>query len=129
MRKKHLINIITGAVLFGLTSCASFYLPEKEKLREIENIPENKFTMKCTHKSDLYQKHLNKKGIKSRKVIFDSGAKFYHMIVEVYNKENDSWHHIDPTCWRNQDGWEINQYNNGKRIWVQGEGMVDEMKK
>ena len=127
--KKPLTQIITGIILLGLTSCASFYLPEKEKLREIENIPSNKYTMKCLHKSLMYQEHLNKKGIKSRRVIFDSGAKFYHMLVEVYNEEKDSWHSIDPTCRRNQDGWEINQYNNGKKIWVQGEGMVGEIKK
>jgi len=121
MKTKLKLIELAGMVLLNSCVNSSYYIPERKELRRIENIPYDKKYMKCTNKSFMYQKHLFKKGILSRLVVGDVGAKQLHMWVEVYNVETDTWHLIDPTWNGREDGWEIKKgsYPKRKRTWVQ----------
>jgi len=114
--------------LFGvltLTSCISnIYIPERDKLREIESIPCNKKTMNCTHKSRMYNQFLKSKGYISHIVLGHlptSKKGIDHTWVEVYNDKKKTWHMIDPT-WRGSDldgeGFPVNYYPDRKPYLV-----------
>ena len=113
--KDRKIFFVLAVVFFSfLTGCATSYIPECSKLREIEKIPYKKNMMDCKHKSVMYHNHLKSKGIKSR--VVEGIVKTRHAWVEV--EKDGKRFMIDPTTRHGDDGWEVNEYTERKIFYV-----------
>jgi len=113
--------ILAGLIFLHGCSWEDIYIPEVNKLREIESTKYDFTANDCIDKSIQYSRHLRKKGIKHRVV---GGLTSYgrHAWVEVF--KNNKLYYIDPTFRDNKDGLLI-IISNADKVYIGDEKLTN----
>ena len=121
-------KLLLAGIILALSSCATIYIPHKEELRRIENLPYEKGVFDCKHKAVMYADYVTEKGLKARVISGEVGVGFNksnHAWVEVKNPKDNKWYIIDPTDNSEdaEEGFDTSQYFSKTPRYIYGDGV------